>query len=360
MTKSNRIGHWRTNKHGTTTWVTEHTVEKTVYTVSKNGSEKYVNGQKLLNTYCNYCYKKVFFISLNENKRLFNNDSEPLIVHKCRNRNANIEVNEKPTKTKKFLDEDDLKALNRRVEALRQKSNLRKEERRIKREKKKAAKERKKELNRENLNKANEKVVNKAFFISGGKKQSQRLKQIAIGHVNKHLPKIISNEIKSFLELIQNEESPYLKYNIPTKAIINSKKRMLTLLSNSKLYSENLEGRELSQKLLKLIVSLEEKLVIITNNELLPIKELILPKKKIKKELVKTEQEPKKITENIEKINDESEIKKKKPKKPKKSKNPLAFELVKKRSLKSVLDIRAKSNAAAKKSLSNNQTNDED
>ena len=21
MTKSNRIGHWRTNKHGTTTWV---------------------------------------------------------------------------------------------------------------------------------------------------------------------------------------------------------------------------------------------------------------------------------------------------------------------------------------------------
>ena len=80
MTKSNRIGHWRTNKHGTTTWVTEHTVEKTVYTVSKNGSEKYVNGQKLLNTYCNYCYKKVFFISLNENKRLFNNDSEPLIV----------------------------------------------------------------------------------------------------------------------------------------------------------------------------------------------------------------------------------------------------------------------------------------
>ena len=33
------------------------------------------------------------------------------------------------------------------------------------------------------------------------------------------------------------------------------------------------------------------------------------------KELVKNEQEPKKITENIEKINDESEIKKKKPKK---------------------------------------------
>jgi hypothetical protein len=169
MTKSNRIGHWRTNKHGTTTWVTEHTVEKTVYTVSKNGSEKYVNGQKLLNTYCNYCYKKVFFISLNENKRLFNNDSEPLIVHKCRNRNTNIEVNDKPTQTKKFLDEDDLKALNRRGEALRQKSDLRKEERRIKRDKKKAAKEQKKERERDNLNKANEKAVNKAFFISGGK-----------------------------------------------------------------------------------------------------------------------------------------------------------------------------------------------
>ena len=186
MTKSNRIGHWRTNKHGTTTWVTEHTVEKTVYTVSKNGSEKYVNGQKLLNTYCNYCYKKVFFISLNENKRLFNNDSEPLIVHKCRNRNANIEVNEKPTQTKKFLDEDDLKALNRRGEALRQKSDLRKEERRIKRDKQKAAKEQKKERERDNLNKANEKAVNKAFFISGGKKQSQRLKKMAIGNVNKH------------------------------------------------------------------------------------------------------------------------------------------------------------------------------
>jgi len=343
MTKSNRIGHWRTNKHGTTTWVSEHTVEKTVYTVSKNGSEKYVNGQKLLNTYCNYCYKKVFFISLNENKRLFNNDSEPLVVHKCRNRNTNIEVNDKPTLTKKFLDEDDLKALNRRGEALRQKSNLRKEERRIKREKKKAAKERKTELNRENLNKANEKVVNKAFFISGGKKQSQRLKQIAIGHVNKHLPKIIRHEIKLFLELIQNEESPYLKYNIPTKAIINSKKRMLTLLSNSKIYSENLEGREFSQKLLKLIVSLEEKLVIITNNELLPIKEKILPDRKIAPE-------PKESEEENEKIK----------KKPKKSENPLAFELVKKRSLKSVLDIRAKNHAAAMKILSNNQTNDED
>ena len=241
MTKSNRIGHWRTNKHGTTTWVTEHTVEKTVYTVSKNGSEKYVNGQKLLNTYCNYCYKKVFFISLNENKRLFNNDSEPLIVHKCRNRNTNIEVNDKPTQTKKFLDEDDLKALNRRGEALRQKSELRKEERRIKRDKQKAAKKQKKEINRDNLNKANEKVVAKAFFISGGKKQSQRLKQIAIGNVNKYLPKIIHHEIKSFLELIQNEESSYLRYNIPTKSIINSKKRMLTLLSNAKIYSENLE-----------------------------------------------------------------------------------------------------------------------
>ena len=343
MTKSNRIGHWRTNKHGTTTWVTEHTVEKTVYTVSKNGSEKYVNGQKLLNTYCNYCYKKVFFISLNENKRLFNNDSEPLIVHKCRNRNTNIEVNDKPTQTKKFLDEDDLKALNRRGEALRQKSDLRKEERRIKRDKQKAAKEQKKERERDNLNKANEKAVNKAFFISGGKKQSQRLKQIAIGNVNKHLPKIIRHEIKSFLELIQNEESPYLKYNIPTKAIINSKKRMLTLLSNSKIYSENLEGREFSQKLLKLIVSLEEKLVIITNNELLPIKEKILPDRKIAPE-------PKESEEENEKIK----------KKPKKSANPLAFELVKKRSLKSVLDIRAKNHAAAMKILSNNQTNDED
>jgi len=343
MTKSNRIGHWRTNKHGTTTWVTEHTVEKTVYTVQKNGSEKYVNGQKLLNTYCNYCYKKVFFISLNENKRLFNNDSEPLIVHKCRNRNSNIEVNDKPTQTKKFLDEDDLKALNRRGEALRQKSELRKEERRIKRDKQKAAKKQKKEIDRDNLNKANEKVVAKAFFISGGKKQSQRLKQIAIGNVNKHLPKIIRNEIKSFLELIQNEESPYLKYNIPTKAIINSKKRMLTLLSNSKLYSENLEGRELSQKLLRLIVSLEEKLLIITNNELLPIKEKILPDRKIAPE-------PKESEEENEKIK----------KKPKKSANPLAFELVKKRSLKSVLDIRAKNHAAAMKILSNNQTKDED
>ena len=343
MTKSNRIGHWRTNKHGTTTWVTEHTVEKTVYTVSKNGSEKYVNGQKLLNTYCNYCYKKVFFISLNENKRLFNNDSEPLIVHKCRNRNTNIEVSDKPTQTKKFLDEDDLKALNRRGEALRQKSDLRKEERRIKRDKQKAAKEQKKERERDNLNKANEKAVNKAFFISGGKKQSQRLKQIAIGNVNKHLPKIIRHEIKSFLELIQNEESPYLKYNIPTKAIINSKKRMLTLLSNSKIYSENLEGRELSEKLLKLIVSLEEKLVIITNNELLPIKEKILPDRKIAPE-------PKESEEENEKIK----------KKPKKSANPLAFELVKKRSLKSVLDIRAKNHAAAMKILSNNQTKDED
>ena len=343
MTKSNRIGHWRTNKHGTTTWVTEHTVEKTVYTVQKNGSEKYVNGQKLLNTYCNYCYKKVFFISLNENKRLFNNDSEPLIVHKCRNRNSNIEVNDKPTQTKKFLDEDDLKALNRRGEALRQKSELRKEERRIKRDKQKAAKKQKKEIDRDNLNKANEKVVAKAFFISGGKKQSQRLKQIAIGNVNKHLPKIIRNEIKSFLELIQNEESPYLKYNIPTKAIINSKKRMLTLLSNSKIYSENLEGRELSQKLLRLIVSLEEKLLIITNNELLPIKENVLPDRKIAPE-------PKESEEENEKIK----------KKPKKSANPLAFELVKKRSLKSVLDIRAKNHAAAMKILSNNQTKDED
>jgi len=347
MTKSNRIGHWRTNKHGTTTWVTEHTVEKTVYTVSKNGSEKYVNGQKLLNTYCNYCYKKVFFISLNENKRLFNNDSEPLIVHKCRNRNTNNEVNDKPTQTKKFLDEDDLKALNRRGEALRQKSDLRKEEKRIKRDKKKAAKEQRKEKLKSQLDKAAKSQIQKVFFISGGKKQTQRLKKQEIGKVNKFLPRIIYDEIKSFMDLKQNKDSPYFQFNVTTNAGKKSKKRTLKLLSNVKKYSEILkespDGNELSPKIIELMVLLEENFKSIATTELISKERTVLKKEEISKETKQNKAKPKR--NNVEII--ESVASK-------------TFEVVKKRSLKSRKDIRTKNHAAAMKTLSINQTNDED
>ena len=103
MTKSKRIGHWRTNAQGTTTWVTEHTIERTVYTLSRNENDRFINGQKLLKTYCKYCYQKVYFISLNEKQKYFNNNAEPLTLHQCRIKNTKSRVNQKPTITKKFL-----------------------------------------------------------------------------------------------------------------------------------------------------------------------------------------------------------------------------------------------------------------
>ena len=131
MTKSKRVGHWRTNAQGTTTWVTEHTLERTVYTLSKDGTNKLVNGQKLLETYCNYCYQKVFFVSLNEKKKYFNNNSEPLILHQCRIRDKKTTINKRPIKTKKFLDEKNVKALFRRVEELRKTADKIKSQKKI-------------------------------------------------------------------------------------------------------------------------------------------------------------------------------------------------------------------------------------
>ena len=48
MTESKRTGHWRSNAQGTTSWVSEHSVHRVVYTLSRKGGQSFVNGGHLL------------------------------------------------------------------------------------------------------------------------------------------------------------------------------------------------------------------------------------------------------------------------------------------------------------------------
>ena len=91
------------------------------------------------------------------------------------------------------------------------------------------------------------------------------------------------------------------------------------------------------------MVLLEKNFKSIATTELISKERSVLKKEEISKETKQSKAKPKR--NNVEIIENVASK---------------TFEVVKKRSLKSVLDIRAKSNAAAKKSLSNNQTNDED
>ena len=132
MTEFRRKGHFRTNSQGTTSWVSEHSVHKVVYTVSKKNNQIFVNNNRLLPSYCKYCYQRVFFISLNDKSNvLFNSDQEPLILHNCRKETNQTKKIEKTLPARRFLEGDNLAALERRAEE----QKFRKEEKERKREK---------------------------------------------------------------------------------------------------------------------------------------------------------------------------------------------------------------------------------
>lgn len=123
MTNFGRRGHWRTNANGTRFWVSEHEVSRDVFSVSVTDGQHYVNGCRLSQTLCKFCYNSVHYASLpKRGKVFFNLNTDPLTIHNCRKK-SNIETVRTPTrKPKKFLSEADAKALDRRAEE--QKKNL--------------------------------------------------------------------------------------------------------------------------------------------------------------------------------------------------------------------------------------------
>lgn len=293
MTKSKRIGHWRTNAQGTTTWVTEHTLERTIYTFSKDGTNRFVNGQKLLETYCKYCYQKVFFVSLNEKQKYFNNNSEPLISHQCRVKDNKKEINKKPIRTKKFLNESDVAALYQRGKELRRKQE--KNQNKFAEEKAKIKK------HQERIKYKSDRFIRheilKIFYISGTKKQNNRLSKLKLENVNDYLPRIIYNEVKPFLVENLDKSFPFLHLNITAKEIKKTKIRMHTLLSNVQKYSKMKKNQKheniFSEKLLKLIEYLEKIVVYFSEAEVLLNEQKVLSKS--------VEVEQKEFSEKIQK-----------------------------------------------------------
>lgn len=119
MSTFGRRGHWRTNANGTTTWVSEHSVSRDTYTTSQVDGVDYVNGHRLLETICKYCYQKVFYAAFKNNEtKFFNKRDNEISLHNCRKATTiNPEVS--PTrKAKKFLNENDMLALDRRAREL--------------------------------------------------------------------------------------------------------------------------------------------------------------------------------------------------------------------------------------------------
>ncbi|XXK33867.1 hypothetical protein ACMAY8_14490 [Rhodobacteraceae bacterium nBUS_22] len=121
MTTSGRRGHLRTNASGTTFWVKEHTVERINYTISKQGTTNFVNGKRLLGTTCKFCYQKVFYIwNDNRDQVFFNTKLDPLTQHKCQKAPEHKTFKAPLAITKKYLSENDAKALDRRAAEIRQ------------------------------------------------------------------------------------------------------------------------------------------------------------------------------------------------------------------------------------------------
>ena len=176
MTISGRKGHWRTNAAGTRFWVSEHSVERVEYTLSKRGSENYVNGHRLLETRCTYCYEKVYFVSSSKQKNVFFNTSlEPLTRHNCRKSSEITSDKTELKRTKKFLDENNAKALDRRASELK----AQKEEQK--------ALQRKKSYSAE-LSQLYSKVTTSSRSIKSLKKEFQTPHQL-------HLLKVVTEEV---------------------------------------------------------------------------------------------------------------------------------------------------------------------
>lgn len=247
MTKSKRIGHWRTNAQGTTTWVTEHTIERTVYTLSRNENDRFINGQKLLKTYCKYCYQKVYFISLNDKKKYFNNNVEPLTLHQCRMKNTKSRAYQEPSLSKKFLAEDDVMAMYQRGEELRLKSETRKKNQVVDIE----HKEDKKKARKQVIQKSKKK--NKRQVVKGTNKK-QRIQK------DKNLRKYLHdpNLSQGILELLNFQDVINILYECVIGHILylrrkphknnstnlNKMKKIEALLINQKYFFEFHENNE--------------------------------------------------------------------------------------------------------------------
>ena len=119
MTKYRRRGHYKINANGTRFWVSEHEANRHNFIVKEVTGKKVVNGQKLIQTICKYCYQKIFFISLDKNKSsFFNNDCNPLSIHKCRKSYPSLKEKSNASKPKQFLNESNKKALDKRADAI--------------------------------------------------------------------------------------------------------------------------------------------------------------------------------------------------------------------------------------------------
>lgn len=107
MTKFSRRGHWRTNGNGTTTWISEHKVEKQHYSLVKRGENYYLDGDKrLLQDTCKYCYQKIYYVAFSESRKVyFNSFNEPLKIHNCRKSKQAKKIQGSLKKTNRFLSE---------------------------------------------------------------------------------------------------------------------------------------------------------------------------------------------------------------------------------------------------------------
>jgi len=249
MTKSKRIGHWRTNAQGTTTWVTEHTIERTVYTLSKDGTNKYVNGQKLLETYCKYCYQKVFFISLNEKQKYFNNNSVPLIHHQCRTKDVKKTINQKPIKSKKYLGKDGISALYRRGEEISKKSKEDFEKRKINLE------QREKYKKKKSIRSTKEQIKTWLYGGASIKSVNKLEKTEVILYISEAIYAVI-NEVSLLLKKIKDSD-PHLN------AYSSQVKKYISFFNNLRAYInayKDIDVNEISPKLLDCTNLLEKKL----------------------------------------------------------------------------------------------------
>ena len=107
-----RKGHERTNAQGTTFWVSEHKVKKDFYSVRTENGQVVINGiTKLLLGSCHNCRGTVFYADISSNKRIFfSNNTEPLIRHDCRQKQAKVEHVGPLKKQKKFMSDDQVAA----------------------------------------------------------------------------------------------------------------------------------------------------------------------------------------------------------------------------------------------------------
>ena len=293
MTKSKRIGHWRTNAQGTTTWVTEHTLERTIYTLSKDGAHRFVNGQKLLETYCKYCYQKVFFVSLNEKQKYFNNNSEPLISHQCRTKDVKKTINQKPVKSKKYLGKDGISALYRRGEELSKKSKEDFEKRKINLK-------RRQEYNTKKSIKSTKDQI-KTWLYGGASIES--VNKLKITSVILYISEVIYpviNEVSLLLKKLKDSE-PHLN------AYSSQIKKYISFFNNLKAYinvHKDIDINEISPKLLGCTNLLEKILndFLLIQNENNKRAKLLAYEKKIRKrdlEIEKLKKEAKEIKDNI-------------------------------------------------------------